>query len=514
MHSALWRRTLIGIFLATAAVIPRHTAFAGTAAVGAATSLSPRAGVQYFLRRFAFSAPPSTVTSVVGTGMAAWLAAQDDWASLDDSDSELETLPTALVNGAYPDSNVFERAVVQHMILTPRQLQAKMELHWLDHFAVGLETVGDPAVMYHYDQTIRANALGNFATLLSAVAQEGAMLVWLSNNYNVGPIPNENFAREAMQLYSTGVYALNDDGSVKTGSSGTPLLNYGQRDVVGLAQAMTGYGLVFDTTNNNPQTRFSVQYFPQNHYGGTITYFGKTQPVPTDGTAISFVMTQLAYRPSTAPFIVTELLQRFVTQNPPPQYIADIVAVWRKTEKAPDQIAQVINAIVNHPDFALYYNSMPKQPAELVLGALRQLPGAMQATANVAPGSSLLWELNGLGQQLFYPPNVFSFYRPGFLSSLTNTGTLLNRTSVFANITSAQQSGAYTDTYLDVAALRTAIGSTKGSDIGAYLLDALVDGGSSGLQTIIGEYLGYKPDDNRVLGAIWLILNSPDYAVN
>jgi uncharacterized protein (DUF1800 family) len=339
------------------------------------------------------------------------------------------------------------------------------------------------------------------------------MLVWLSNNYNVGPIPNENFAREAMQLYSTGVYQLNDDGSVRT-ANGKPLPEYGQNDVVGLAQAMTGYGLVFDPNNNNPQTRYSVQYFPQNHYSGSIKYFGVTQTVPTDGTAIDFVMKQLANRASTAPFEVKELLQRFVTQNPPAKYISDIVTVWRKAENAPDQIAQVINAIVNHPLFHYYYNSMPKQPAELIFDALRQLPGVMQATPNVAPGNSLLYELSGLQQQLFWPATVFSFYRPGYLQNLTNTGTVLDRTGVFANITNSQKSGAYTDTYLDVAALRAAIGSTSGKDIAAYLLDALVDGGSTALQPVIRFYLGETPDDNQVLGAIWLLLNSPDYTVN
>jgi hypothetical protein len=480
----------------------------------AQTTLTPRQQAQYLLRRFAFGAPPATISSVVSTGAAAWLATQDNWQALDDSGSQLETLPTALVNGGYPDSNIFERAVYQHMILTPRQLQAKLELHWLDHFAVGLETVGDPAVMYHYDQTIRADALGNFAQLLTDVAQEGAMLVWLSNNYNVGPIPNENFARENMQLFATGVYQLNDDGSVRTDSSGTPYLEYGQGDVVGMARAMTGYGLVFDPNNNNPQTRFSVQYFPSNHYSGDISYFGRVQPVPTDGTAIAFVCNQIANLSSTAPFQVKELLQRFVTQNPPPQYISDIVQVWRKYRSAPDQIAQVINAIVNHPLFLTYYNSMPKQPSELVFGALRQLPGAMQATANVTPGGSLLGELNGLGQQLFWPASVFSFYRPGFLGALTNTYTVLERSAVFANISSADPTNVYTDTYIDIPALRAAIGSTKSAEIGAYLLDALVDGGSADLQSAISSYLGDVPDDNHIRGAIWLLLNAPDYSVN
>jgi len=490
--------------------------FTAPTAVEAATQPTTaltRAQVQHLLRRFSFSASPQTVTSVLSGGVAAWLTTQDNWQNIDDSGTELETLPTALVNGGYPDWNIFERAVYQHMILTQRQLQAKMELHWLDHFSVGLETVNDPAVMYHYDQTIRANALGNFATLLAAVANEPAMMIWLSNNYNWCPVPNENFAREAMQLFSTGLYVLNSDGSLKLGANNLPLLNYSEADVKALAKAMAGYYVSFNSSDNNPQTRFSVVYNHQTNCG-PIKYFGKTQTIPADGTALTYVMNQLADRPSTAPFEVRELLQRFVTENPPAQYISDIVAVWEKEKKAPDQIAQVISAIVNHPLFNTYYRSMSKQPAELIFGALRQVPGVMQATANVTPGNSLLGELNGLGQQLFYPATVFSFYRPGYLSQLTNTGSILDRTSVFANITNAQQSGAYTDTYIDIPALRTLIGSTKGSDIATYLLDAFLDGGSPTLQTKLQEYLGKTPDDNQVLGAIWLLLNSPDYAVN
>jgi len=503
-------RQLSGFLVAAAlgcwlAPLPKAEAAAPTTAL-------TRAEVQHMLRRFSFSAPPQTVTSVLAQGEAAWLASQDNWQALDDSGSELETLPTQLVNGGYPDYNIFERAVYQHMILTPRQLQAKLELHWLDHFAVGLQTVGDPAVMYHYDQTIRANALGNFATLLEAIANEPAMMIWLSNNYNYCPSPNENFARESMQLYSTGIYQLNSDGSIKMKGT-TPLLNYTQDDVKNIARAMAGYNVYFDPNNNDPQTRFSVQYYPQTNCG-PIKYFGKTQNIPTDGTSLTYVMAQLAYRPSVAPFEVTELLQRFVTETPPAQYISDITAVWQATKYAPDQIAQVINAIVNHPLFNTYYRSMDKQPAELVFGALRQIPTVMQATANVTPGSSLLYELSNLSQQLFWPPTVFSFYRPGYLSQLTNTGSVLDRTGVFANITNAQQSGAYTDTYIDVPALRTLIGSTEGSAIAAYLLDAFLDGGSPTLQSKLSGFLGKTPDDNQVLGGIWLLLNSPDYAVN
>ncbi len=500
------RTTFLGALLSTTMVVP---AFPAPPPV-----LSARQQVQHLLRRLSFSASPQEVTAVQNGGIAAWLALQEQPDKINDDGSELETLPTQLVNGGYPDYNIFERAVVQHMILTPRQLQAKLELHWLDHFSVGLESVGDPAIMYHYDQVVRANALGNFATLLCAVANEPAMLIWLDNNWNVGPVANENFARESMQLYSTGLYRLNDDGSQKMGPDGQPSLNYSQQDVRQIALAMTGYGVVIDGNNNDPQTRFSVQYYPGNHFSGPLTFFGKRQKVPNDGTAINYVMNMVAHRESTAAFQVKELLQRFVTENPSPQFISDIVAVWHKHENAPDQIAQVMAAIANHPDFDLAYHGMLKQPVESVFQSLRQMPGAMQGTADVTPGDSLLWELNGLGQQLFWPVSVFSFYRPGNLAGTVNTGTVLDKTGVYANITSAQPSNPYTDTYINIATLRANIGSGRGSDVASYLMDALLDGGTPAQLAVLEHYLGGAPSDNDISGAIWLLLNAPDYAAN
>jgi hypothetical protein len=491
-------------------------ALAGLAlAPGAQAQTTSRQQVQHLLRRFAFSAPPETVTAVLAQGIPGWLATQDNWTAIDDSNSELETIPTSLnSSGGYYDYNVFERIVMQHMVLTQRQLQAKLELHWLDHFAVGLEKVGDPAIQYHYDQTVRANALGNFTTLVTAVAQEAAMLIWLDNNWNVGPVANENWSRECMQLYTMGLNDLNMDGSPKLGSNGQPKLNYNQADVQAIAKSMTGYGVVIDYSNNDPETRFSVNYYSGNHYSGAVKFFGKTQNIPTDGTAIAYVMNIITKRPSVAPFEAKELIQRFVTETPSPAYIAAVAAVWRAKQDAPDQIAQVINAIVNYPDFATSYHSMPRQPAEFIVDSLRAMPGMMQATANTGPGNSILWELSNLNQQLFWPVSVFSFYRPGDLSVLTNTGSVLSRTGDFANEVNGYQSNVNTDTWIDIPTLRARIGSTDEKAIANYLLDALLDGGSGEEANVLKKYLGATPTDARLQGAVWLLLNAPDFAVN
>ena len=492
-------------------------ALVALAAMPAVAQTAPtRTQIQHLLRRFAFSASPAAVSATMATGVAPWLAAQENWQAIDDSNTELETLPTALVNGGFPDWSIFERAVIQHMVLTPRQLQAKMELHWLDHFAVGLQKVGDPAAMYHYDQTVRANALGNFETLLTAVAQEPAMLVWLDNNNNTGPVANENFARECMQLYAMGLNQLNDDGSPVLDATGQPVPNYAQWEVQEIAKAITGYSVSVDYTNNNPQTRISVNYYPSNHYTGKLRFFGRNRTIPNDATAIAAVMHVIATQPAVAPFMATELLQRFVTETPSATYISNITAVWRAAQNKPDQIAEVITAIVNDPEFATSYHAMAKQPVELVIDTLRALPGVLQSAPNAVPGGSLLWELSNLGQEPFYPPSVFSFYRPGNLNSLTNTGSVLMRTSVLANITNATADNTYVDTYIDPVALRAAFGPgvIHNTGIAAYLMDALLDGGTPAQQSIVRDFLGETPSDNQIRGAIWLILNTPDYSVN
>ena len=478
-------------------------------------TLTPRMQVQHLLRRFAFSASPETVTAVTASGVSAWLTQQETLTGLGSCSGEIETPPASLsASGNYVDYNVFDRLIIQHMVFTPCQLLAKMELHWLDHFAVGLQTVGDPALMYHYEQTIRADALGNFAKLVSDVSQEPAMLIWLSNNNNSGPVANENFARELMQLYTLGLYKLNDDGTqLLTNNNPTP--SYSQAEVQELAKAMTGYSVTFDYTNPNPETRFTTQFNTNNHYSGKLAFFGHIQTVPNDITSIPFVVQQISKQRSVAPFIVTELLQRFVTEKPSAQYISNVVAVWRAAEKAPDQLAQVITAIANDPEFNAAYHSMAKQPAEMVFGALRSMPGAMTPPPNAAPGSSVQSGLGNLSQDLLYPPSVFSFYRPGALNTLTNTGSVLNRTYVFNTLTRADAVGnPSVDTYIDMAALRVRINNMHQAVISTYLMDALLDGGTAALQGKLNEYLGAKPSDNQIRGAIWLLLNTPDFAVN
>jgi uncharacterized protein (DUF1800 family) len=496
----------------------------------AQTAPTARQLAQHLLRRFGFSASPAAVSAVVSEGTAAWLAQQLDWQSIDDTKSELDSPPhkyhdPTKCNFCLPNWNAFEALIYQHNMLTNRQLQAKLELHWLDHFSLSQNSV-DPPSLYNYDAIVRKNALGNFATLVAAVGTSPAMLFWLDNNGNTDTGPNVNWARELMQLYTIGEWQLNPDGSQVLDGSGMPIPNYGESDIKTLAQVMSGYTAVF-TRSPDPMEDYSVSFTPANQLSGTVQFLGGTYTVPNDDTAIAFVVNILAHHPSAAPFQVTELLKRFVTETPSPQFISDIVAVWVKYAESKDQIGQVVSAIVNHPDFAAAYHAMPKQPVEKIFDALRALPGMMQAkppapfkwTGDQQAGQSLEWYLSGLNQDIFYPPNVFSFYLPGNLSSMTTTAAIASQSASFTYLIESsppqpKSKGTDADTWIDVPTLMKTIGSADGTKIADYLLDALVDGGSPGMQSVIQNYLGTRPSVDTVHGAIWLILNSPEYAVN
>jgi uncharacterized protein (DUF1800 family) len=487
--------------------------------------------VQHLLRRFAFSGSPAMVNQVLQQGTSAWVAQQLNWTTIDDSKSMLNQPPHAYANPntcnfCLPNQQAFEALVYQHNMLTNRQIQAKMEMHWLEHFSINTSNI-DPPNMYNYDQVVRANALGNFATLVSQVATTPAMLQWLNNDGNQAKGPNVNWARELMQLFTTGQWQLNPDGT-QVLKNGLPVLNYVGADIKAMARAMSGYNVIF-LQQSDPMTNYMVTFNTQFQQGGNVTFLGGTHSIPRSSQAIATIVNFLAHQPATAPFQVTELLKRFVTQTPSPKYVSDIVAVWNANVDAPDQLAQVVKAIIAHPEFNAAYHALPKQPIEKVFGALRQLPGKIQAAAPKGcnqfyqyqqAGQSLEGYTSEMGQELFYPPNVFSFFIPGHIETTDTTSAYVGQTDVYTQLlqNSPPQSntctGTSADVWIDVPTLLANIGSSDGHTIGNYILDALVDGGSPGLRGTVMSFLGTTPSNASVQAAVWLILNSPDYAVN
>jgi uncharacterized protein (DUF1800 family) len=495
--------------------------------------LSSRADVQHLLRRFGFSDTPANVTAVYRAGAGTWLAQQLNPAAIDDSAlaTYMEPMPLAgtspqTMNGYDDYRFILERRIVQREVASKRQLLEKMTLHWLEHFAVSEDKVNSPSAMIHYEETLRTDALGNFKTLVSDVTIEPAMLLWLDNNNNDGSHvatspPNENFSRELMQLYVLGTTQLNADGTPVLDGTGNPVPAYTDEDVKQVAQALTGFQRTepYPLPLADPRTIDGTKFFPTRHAKGPFTIIGQSVTDTGDATIVPKVVGVLASNPATAPFEVKELLQRFVTESPSPGYVARIVAVWNANAAASDQLAKVMQAIASDPEFYAGKQSMVKEPIEYAVDAVRELNGAQAVpiTASMrTPYGSVRIVLGGMQEQHWYPPSVFSFYRPGDKESLLTNSLLLTRWGEAVSLSNNAELAALCakcDVNLDLTTLQALAGGTSAAAVTGYLMDALVDGGTPELSALVQNYLGSNGTTN-IKGAIWLVLTSPEYEVN
>ena len=495
--------------------------------------LAARSDVQYALRRFGYSDTPANVNAVYAVGVASWIAQQLNPDGIDDSAmaNYVEPIPlfgTGPKTGDGYDNydRILQRRILQREIASKRQLLEKMTLHWVEHFSVSQDKVNSAAAMIHYEETVRTDALGNFKQLVADVSVEPAMLLWLDNNNNDGsnPLtspPNENFARELMQLYVLGTTQLAQDGTPAVDGSGNPVQTYTDTDVKQVALALTGFQRIESPNPGkiDPRTVDSVKFFPTRHAKGPFTIMGQSIADIGDPTIVTRIVNSIASNATTAPFEVKELLQRFVTETPSPGYIARVAAVWTSNADDPKQLTKVMAAIAADPEFYAGKGSMVKEPVEFAVDAIRALNGAQATPFNASmqtPYNSIYNALGSMQQQQWYPPSVFSFYRPGEKSSMLTNTLLLARWGDGASLSGAARTTALCakcDVNLDFTSLATIAGGADAGSATGYVLDALVDGGSPELRALLQNYLANNVK-TLLPGAVWIVLTSPEYEAN
>ncbi|HEY7161491.1 MAG TPA: DUF1800 family protein, partial [Acidobacteriota bacterium] len=190
----------------------------------------------HLLRRLGFGPNQQEMNAVLSMGIPAYIEMQLNPASIDDSIA-IKKLPNP-PKDFYADFEWIMRWNTR-MVYSRRQLQEKMTLIWHEHFAASNAKVGIGGFMHQYEDFLRQNALGNFRDLLIGITKDQAMLVFLDNNSNSGTAtddhgkkipPNENYAREFMQLFALGTNKLNMDGSIQRDSKGAPIATYSEKD--------------------------------------------------------------------------------------------------------------------------------------------------------------------------------------------------------------------------------------------------------------------------------------------
>ncbi len=288
---------------------------------------------------------------------------------------------------------------IREMFVTPSPLTERMTLFWHNHFVSAQPKVRVSRLMYRQNVTLRANALGNFGAFLHAIAKDPAMLVYLDGVQNRKGAPNENFAREVMELFTLG------EG------------HYGEQDVKEAARAFTGWSIDRDTGE------FVFRRFL--HDDGTKTVLG--QRGRFDGDA---VLDLLLARSETAEHVTAKLWREFVSPDPDP---AEIGRIARRFRDSNYEIKVPLREILTSDAFYAPESRgvLVKSPVELVVGSLRQFE------LFGSPALSFAIAAAGMGQNLLSPPNVKGW--PGG-EAWINTMTLLARKQYLARLTRADES--------------------------------------------------------------------------
>ncbi|RPH67632.1 MAG: DUF1800 domain-containing protein [Burkholderiales bacterium] len=413
-----------------------------------------------------------------------------------------------------------------------------------------------------YMDMLGRNAFGNFRTLLQDVTLHPMMGLYLSHLRNQkedaarGRVPDENYAREVMQLFTIGLHELNPDGTVRLDSRNEPIETYTNDDVSGLARVFTGWSWAGPDKSD---TRFfggnaaadravlPMQSYPKFHSTAEKTFLGTTvaaQSAADPEASLRAALDRLSAHPNVGPFIGRQLIQRLVTSNPSPAYVGRVAAAFDNNGAGVrGDMKAVIRAILLDPEARSPLAGAPDygKLREPVLRAVHWLRvfGARSASGRFLVGNTDNPNTS-LGQTPMRSPSVFNFYRPGYVPPNTSIGDaglvapemqITHESSVagYLNtmrsaLTSGFGSGSPRDVqpdYGEVIALADApealvdrvamllLAGEMSADLRAQLVDAVasVAVSATNAQSAATARL------NRVKLAVFLIMASPEYLV-
>jgi uncharacterized protein (DUF1800 family) len=303
---------------------------------------------------------------------------------LDTSGAPASSTPAGLGSSTTSDYDQWVNGVqwwMERMRLSNAPVIEKLAFFWHGHFATSQSKINDFKLMFGQNTVFRNQGLGSFRTLAHAVSMDPAMILYLDNDPNVLGTPNENFARELMELFTLGVD------------------QYTQADVVASARAWTGHG-INDTTK-------IAEFHPAEHDGGMKTFFGKSQN--WDGPQIidEILRDNGAKKAIAARFVANKLWSWLAYPHPEPAVSDALTAAFLASNDL--DITALLHAIFSHPQFfsASAKQGLVRTPADFMVAAMR----ATGISAQVAHPE---WYMDGMSQTLFYPPNVAGWPQNGY----------------------------------------------------------------------------------------------------
>jgi len=396
-----------------------------------------------FLLQAQFSATEAEIAEVRKGAYAAWLNQQFDAAQGQTGWDWLEARGYGKVEGNryFSVSYPADFMLWKQLMSDSDAMRKRMALALSEQFVVSLE-VGFTWFSHafaHYWDTLMKNAFGNFRQLLEDVTLHPAMGFYLNTrgnqkeNTSTGRQPDENYAREVMQLFTIGLYQLNPDGTEKRDASGNPIETYSQSDVSNLARVFTGYdidrsdGVTFPvpggtaTIESRDFTRKPMAFDAAKHSNLEATFLGVTVPANTPGpAALKTALDTLFNHPNVGPFFSRQMIQRLVTSNPSAAYVGRVAAQFNNNGTGVrGDLRAVWSAILLDSEARSALALTNPRFGKLREPMLRLVQWARSFGATSAAGSWKVFDTTSvdtkLGQSPLRAPSVFNFFRPGFV---------------------------------------------------------------------------------------------------
>ena len=296
-----------------------------------------------------------------------------------------------------------QRSTLARAVYSKRQLHEVMVGFWHNHFNVmATDFDSGPVFMHYHRDVIRANAFGNFRTMLESVAQSTSMLYYLDNASNTRSGPNENFARELLELHTFGAenYLGFVDPFLVPPCPEDPSfpIGYTDVDVYETASAFTGWSVKDGHWQYPTEDDGTFVYRQAWHDSGPKFVLGKflnpEQPSMKDGRDI---LDRLANHPRVAKFICKKIIRRFVSDKPDQALIDSAAAVFRANWQSPNQIALTLRHILLSTAFINSWGMKNRRPFELTAAALRALGSDWTPRIGDAKSDELFWRMGSTG---------------------------------------------------------------------------------------------------------------------
>lgn len=413
-----------------------------------------QASTQRFLSRATFGATQTELNALTGTDISDWMVGEFEKTPtliLPALEAEYKKLP----KGKY---NLIRRRTsdmfIENAILADDQLRQRMVLALSEIIVVSNQgsLTRNTLAMGYYVDTLSGHAFGNYRDLLEDLTYSPAMGIWLTYMHSekgdpeTGRVPDENYAREILQLFSIGLNELNMDGTLKLDENGNPIETYTNEDIVGLAKVFTG--MSFDMLRFKQPMRkdYTASFrpmvvFPEHHSKLEKRFLGVTIPEETSGEeSIEIALDTIFSHPNVAPFLSKQLIQRFVTSNPTPKYVERVALAFENgTYILPDgrKLGTGVRGDLKATVAAVLLDKNALQSPDMVterFGKVREpLLRFIHWARTFSDGdpdasAEMLLKINPsntkIGQQAFNSKTVFNFFSPSFVKPNTLTGEM------------------------------------------------------------------------------------------